>query len=138
MGVDNGYTQRDVIEVSRALTGIGLTYSEESDERPNGVRFVPARFDGGAKMILGRTGQFGLGETMSIITARPRRMGSSRHDSGIATPARRLPPTSANISRTSRERLRSTTLDPRSHSGDADAPGVLLLRRPQRARRQRR
>ena len=75
MGVDNGYTQRDVVEVSRALTGIGLTYSEEYDERPNGVRFAPARFDGGAKTILGRTGHFGLGETMSIITGQPETHG---------------------------------------------------------------
>lgn len=75
MGVDNGYTQRDVVEVSRALTGIGLRYSEENDERPAATRLIPERFDAGAKTILGQTGHFGLSETMSIITAQPETHG---------------------------------------------------------------
>jgi uncharacterized protein (DUF1800 family) len=50
LGVDGGYTQRDVVEVARAFTGWSI-------DRPNtgGFRFVAPLHDRGAKTVLGRT-----------------------------------------------------------------------------------
>ena len=56
MGENNGYTQTDVVEVSRALTGYQV-YMYECD--PN-VFFVPNDFDNGQKTIFGANGQLEL------------------------------------------------------------------------------
>ncbi len=52
LGVNNGYTERDVREAARALTG--FTFDYESGR----FGFDPDRHDGGTKRILGRTGKF--------------------------------------------------------------------------------
>ena len=48
LGVDGGYTQKDVVEVARALTGWTI-------DRDGRFRFVPALHDAGAKVVLGHT-----------------------------------------------------------------------------------
>lgn len=51
LGVDGGYTQRDVREVARCFTGWGV---EDRFLRPRGrFRFDPERHDDGAKRVLG-------------------------------------------------------------------------------------
>jgi uncharacterized protein (DUF1800 family) len=52
LGVNNGYTERDVREAARALTG--FTFDWESKR----FGFDPDRHDGGVKRILGRVGRF--------------------------------------------------------------------------------
>lgn len=52
LGVNNGYTERDVREAARALTG--FTY----DHRTERFGYDPRRHDGGVKRILGRVGRF--------------------------------------------------------------------------------
>ena len=52
LGVNNGYTERDVREAARALTG--FTFDYESGR----FGFDPDRHDAGTKRILGRIGRF--------------------------------------------------------------------------------
>ena len=49
LGVDGGYTQRDVIEVARALTGWSIAAPREG----GGFVFRPALHDAGEKVVLG-------------------------------------------------------------------------------------
>ena len=54
LGVDNGYTQEDIVEASRAFTGYRqVTLDEESGLR--GVEFVPDRHDPDEKVLFGIT-----------------------------------------------------------------------------------
>lgn len=57
LGVDGGYTQQDVIEVARALTGWTL----ERGAQGGGFVFRPQVHDAGAKVILGTTFPAGRG-----------------------------------------------------------------------------
>jgi uncharacterized protein (DUF1800 family) len=50
LGVDNGYTQKDVIEVARAFTG----WTVDFDHDPVGFRFRSDMHDPGPKTVLGR------------------------------------------------------------------------------------
>jgi len=52
LGVNNGYTERDVREAARALTG--FTYDWDTGR----FGYDPDRHDGGVKRILGRVGRF--------------------------------------------------------------------------------
>jgi uncharacterized protein (DUF1800 family) len=63
LGEGNGYGERDIKEGARALTG--LTF------RGNAPFFDERQHDGGVKSILGRTGNFGADDFVSIILARP-------------------------------------------------------------------
>jgi uncharacterized protein (DUF1800 family) len=56
LGVDGGYTQKDVQEVARALTG--WTFNRQTGE----FQFNPAIHDAGAKVILGHKFPAGRGE----------------------------------------------------------------------------
>jgi uncharacterized protein (DUF1800 family) len=49
LGVDGGYTQKDVSEVARAFTG----WTIENPRRGSGFRFEPRMHDAGAKLVLG-------------------------------------------------------------------------------------
>ena len=60
LGVHGGYTQQDVAEVARCLTGWGI---ENRFMRPRGhFRFDPDRHDDGEKTVLGQTIPAGGGE----------------------------------------------------------------------------
>ncbi len=52
LGVNNGYTERDVREAARALTGFTFDYDSKR------FGYDPDRHDGGVKRIMGRTGRF--------------------------------------------------------------------------------
>ena len=60
LGVNNGYTEKDVREAARALTG--FTY----DYRTKRFGFDPDRHDDGVKRIMGRTGRFGPLDVVDI------------------------------------------------------------------------
>ena len=67
LGVDGGYTQKDVQEVARALTG--WTFNRQSGE----FLFNPSIHDAGEKVILGQKFPAGRGEEEGERGARPRR-----------------------------------------------------------------
>ena len=62
MGADNGYTQTDIEETSRALTG----YNNFSDYCGT-INFFPFNFDGGNKTIFGQTGNWGYNDVIEIL-----------------------------------------------------------------------
>ncbi len=66
LGVDGGYTQRDVVEAARAFTGYTLI-----DERPFIAELNPALHDDGTKTILGQTGRFDGDAVVDLIVTRP-------------------------------------------------------------------
>ena len=72
LGVDGGYTQKDVTEVARAFTG----WTIENPRRGSGFRFEPRVHDWGAKVVLGHTIKAGGGESdgeqvLDILAAHP-------------------------------------------------------------------
>ncbi|MCV7434593.1 DUF1800 domain-containing protein [Mycolicibacterium bacteremicum] len=64
LGHDNGYTERDVREGARALTG-------RVDTLRNGTQLVAADHDSGTKTVLGVTGPLGDTEFCDIVLAHP-------------------------------------------------------------------
>ena len=64
LGEGNGYTQRDIKEAARALTGWRL------DDNFNSV-FRPAQFDPGQKTVFGQTGNFNDAALIAMITRHP-------------------------------------------------------------------
>lgn len=70
MGAGNGYTQADVVEAARALTGYGLRYDPQAD-RPVAARLEPALDDYGTKTFLGRRGNFDVDDIVGIVVERP-------------------------------------------------------------------
>ena len=74
LGVDAGYTQRDVMEAARALTGWGV---KENTWIGNGdAEFRPEHHDDGAKVILGHTipagrGKKDLDQLLDIVALHP-------------------------------------------------------------------
>jgi uncharacterized protein (DUF1800 family) len=71
LGVDGGYTQKDVGEVARAFTG----WTIQRPRQGGGFRFEPRMHDGGDKVVLGQTirrGGKGEGErVLDILAAHP-------------------------------------------------------------------
>ena len=70
LGVDGGYTQKDVIEVARAFTGWTI------DPRSGTFRFVPALHDPGEKIVLGHKIKAGGGiedgeQVLDIVASHP-------------------------------------------------------------------
>lgn len=63
LGEGNGYTEEDVIETSRALSG----YTERGEVRWTPVTFDPTTFDAGTKTILGQTGNWGYDDVIDIL-----------------------------------------------------------------------
>ena len=75
LGVDGGYTQGDVRELARALTGWTLNPRAE-----DGFRFAPRMHDGGDKLVLGQ--RFPLG-----MLSQGEREGEGEAVGGGASPA---------------------------------------------------
>jgi hypothetical protein len=74
LGVHGGYTQQDVMEVARCLTG--WTVRDKKQLRKGKVSFDPKRHDNGAKTVLGHEIPAGLGEkdldrVLEIVTQHP-------------------------------------------------------------------
>ena len=61
LGEGNGYTQDDITETARALTG----YNARLNGGP--ITFNPNRFDDGEKTIFGRTGNWGYDDVIDIL-----------------------------------------------------------------------
>lgn len=70
LGRDQGYTEQDLRELSRALTGYSFV------GHTNQFRFNGSQFDEGPKTILGQTGNFSGDEAIDIILQHP---SSSRY-----------------------------------------------------------
>jgi uncharacterized protein (DUF1800 family) len=76
LGVDAGYTQTDVQELARILTGVGLDRGGAAPpENHDGFEFNPARHDPGDKTLLGHhivgRGFAEIEEAVDIITRHP-------------------------------------------------------------------
>jgi uncharacterized protein (DUF1800 family) len=85
LGVDGGYTQRDVQELARVLTGVGVNDTKNTPKlksewtakyvRRGTFEFNPARHDFGDKVILGRTikgqGLAELDEALDMLAKHP-------------------------------------------------------------------
>lgn len=69
LGVDNGYTQQDIVNTARALSGWnGLDVNNLCGT----VAFIPTFWDAGVKVIFGKTGNFGYNEVIDLLfTERP-------------------------------------------------------------------
>jgi len=63
LGEGNGYTEQDIIETARALTG----YVNRGEIGCSQVTFNPEQFDGEAKTILGQTGNWGYDDVIDIL-----------------------------------------------------------------------
>jgi len=90
LGVDGGYSQQDVQELARVLTGLGVNLGDESP-RKGGTKagppvrrglaeFNPARHDDGPKTLLGQTVQGeGLSEIEGVLDRLARHPSTARH-----------------------------------------------------------
>lgn len=69
MGADNGYVQRDVVNVARAFTGYGTKFSPTFG-RPTGTTLLRGSHDYGQKVIFGHRGAFDGDDVIELIAAR--------------------------------------------------------------------
>lgn len=69
LGADRGYTQRDVREQARALTGWTNDYSDRAG--PSNFRFDRTLHDSGIKRIFGHRGRFGWRDTCRLCVHHP-------------------------------------------------------------------
>src|SRR5438876_10108641 len=69
LGVDGGYTQRDVQELARILTGFSVNFDREM------LKFIPGRHDYGDKLLLGHTirgrGAAEVDEALDLLARHP-------------------------------------------------------------------
>lgn len=90
MGVGSGYSQKDVEEMARVLTGVGVSLSPDAPKlkpeqqafyvRRGLMEFNPARHDFGAKVVLGhRIGGTGLSEFEQTLDVLAREPATARH-----------------------------------------------------------
>jgi uncharacterized protein (DUF1800 family) len=70
LGADNGYSERDVREHARALTGWTYTWNEATGQQQD-FRFDAKLHDGGLKVIYGRRGRFGWRDSVRLALAHP-------------------------------------------------------------------
>lgn len=70
LGVDNGYTERDVREHARALTGFTNTW-DQSTGQPVDFHFDLKLHDDGVKVIYGKRGNFGWRDSLRLVLAHP-------------------------------------------------------------------
>lgn len=90
LGVQGGYTQKDVQELARILTGLGVTYGQDPPKVKRDLRqqivqegaflFNPAKHDYGDKMLLGqRIKGSGLSEIEQAVDLLARHPATARH-----------------------------------------------------------
>jgi uncharacterized protein (DUF1800 family) len=90
MGVGSGYSQKDVEEMARVLTGVGVSLSPDTPKlkpeqqalyvRRGLMEFNPARHDFGEKTVLGRKiAGAGLSEFEGTLDALARQPATARH-----------------------------------------------------------
>jgi uncharacterized protein (DUF1800 family) len=78
LGVDGGYTQKDVEALARILTG--WTIARLNDANAGTFRFVPQIHEPGAKVLLGRTyAEAGAGEGEAALRDLARHPATARH-----------------------------------------------------------
>jgi uncharacterized protein (DUF1800 family) len=70
LGEGNGYTERDVREQARALTGWTSTWKRGKGQTD--FRFDASRHDPGAKVIFGKTGTFSWRDSIDLTLHHPR------------------------------------------------------------------
>jgi uncharacterized protein (DUF1800 family) len=70
LGVGNGYTEDDVREHSRALTGWTYTWNPDTGQ-PQDFRFDPTLHDDGIKVIYGHKGNFGWRDSLRLVLHNP-------------------------------------------------------------------
>lgn len=63
LGEGNGYTEEDIIETAKSLSG----YTERGEEGCTQVTFDPENFNTDNKTILGQTGNWGYDDTIDIL-----------------------------------------------------------------------
>lgn len=66
LGVNNGYTEQDIREAARALTGFTYNYDTKT------FGWDPARHDDGVKTILGKTGRFTPTDVVNLAINHPK------------------------------------------------------------------
>jgi uncharacterized protein (DUF1800 family) len=90
LGVDAGYSQKDVQELARVLTGLGLNFGDKQPTlrpalqplyvRDGATEFNPARHDMGEKTVLGvKVAGRGWDEILDQLTRLARHPGTARH-----------------------------------------------------------
>jgi uncharacterized protein (DUF1800 family) len=90
LGVDAGYSQKDVQELARVLTGMGVSFSDREPSlkpaqralyvRDGATEFNPARHDMGDKVVLGvRVSGRGWPEIMDELTRLARHPSTAEH-----------------------------------------------------------
>ena len=90
LGVDAGYSQKDVQELARVLTGLGTNFSDKEPKlKPalvplykhhDGTEFNPARHDMGTKLVLGESVQGqGWDEIMAQLKRLAAHPATARH-----------------------------------------------------------
>jgi uncharacterized protein (DUF1800 family) len=90
LGVDGGYSQKDVQELARVLTGLGVSLTDRPPNlkpaqqalyvRDGATEFNPARHDMGEKQVLGmRVSGRGWGEIIEQLTRLARHPSTARH-----------------------------------------------------------
>ncbi len=82
MGVDNGYTEKDIQEAARAFTGWAYRrppqrrQTDRPSDQPQGMVipeffFRQGQHDGGAKTVLGKSGRFSGEQVLEILVQQP-------------------------------------------------------------------
>ena len=72
MGEGNNYTEEDIIETSKALSG----YTERGEEGCTQVTFDPTEFNTDNKTIFGQTGNWDYDDVIDILfNERPNEIG---------------------------------------------------------------
>jgi uncharacterized protein (DUF1800 family) len=80
VGVDAGYTQADVTEFAKAMTGWSIGGLKEADDRRGRFVFRPAAHEGGARTIMGkRYAQAGRGQALAVMADLAASPHTARH-----------------------------------------------------------
>jgi uncharacterized protein (DUF1800 family) len=90
LGVDGGYSQKDVQELARVLTGLGVNFTDNTPRLPpvmqaryvrrGATEFNPARHDAGRKLVLGQTVEdAGWDEILGQLTRLAQHPATARH-----------------------------------------------------------